>query len=160
MQNKIDLELLLREMYESMSELALVLDSEYEALVSQNAEQLQKAAVEKECLSDKIEQLESNRCAMLQALGLDNDLAAMQQLIQQFTGYDEDALYKIWNMVAELAQECTAKNKLNGIIIETKRRQTSTALSILQGYQADNTELYNAEGSTIPTKNNSTIARA
>lgn len=160
MQNKVDLELLLREMYESMSELALVLDSEYEALVSQNTEQLQKAAVEKECLSDKIEQLESNRCAMLQAHGLDNDLAAMQQLIQQFTGYDEDALYKIWNMVAELAQECTAKNKLNGIIIETKRRQTSTALSILQGYQADNTELYDAEGSTIPAKNNSTIARA
>lgn len=160
MLNKIDLELLLRDMYESMSELSIVLDSEHEALASSHVEQLQKAAVDKERLSDKVEQLESNRTAMLQALGLDNNLAAMQQLIQQSSGYDENALYKIWNMVAELAQECTAKNKLNGIIIETNRRHTNAALSILQGYQADNTQTYDAEGSTVPSKSNSTIARA
>ena len=34
MQNNINLELLLRDMYESMSELSLVLDSEHESLVS------------------------------------------------------------------------------------------------------------------------------
>lgn len=160
MHDKVNVELLLRDLYESMSELSVVLDSEHAALVSQDVEQLQKAALDKERLSGQVEQLESNRCAMLQVLGLENDLAAMKQLIQQSTGYNEDALYKIWNMVAELAQECTAKNKLNGIIIETNRRQTNAALSVLQGYQADNTELYDAEGTTVPANNNSTIARA
>jgi len=160
MQNKINLELLLRDLYESMSELAIVLDSEHTALASQDVEQLQQAALDKERLSDRVQQLEKNRTFMLQALGLSNDLAAMKQLIQQSTGHDENALFKLWNMVAELAQECTAKNKLNGIIIETNRRQTNAALSILQGYQADSTGLYDAEGSTVPTQTNSTIARA
>jgi len=160
MQNRINLELMLRDMYESMSELSVVLDSEHEALVSQDVEQLQKAAADKEALSDKVEQLESNRTAMLKAQGLDNDLASMKQLIQQSSGYDENALFKIWNMVAELAQECTAKNKLNGIIIETNRRQTNAALSILQGYHDDSTETYDAEGSKIASKSNSSIARA
>ena len=160
MGNKINLELLLRDLYESMSELSLVLDSEHEALAAEDTEQLQQAAANKEELSDKVEQLESHRCSMLNKRGLGKDLEAMRQLIQQSSGHDEDALYKLWNMIAELAQECAAKNKLNGIIIETKRRQTNAALAILQGYQADNTELYDAEGSTVPTKNNSTIARA
>ncbi len=160
MQNNINLELLLRDMYESMSELSLVLDSEHESLVSQNVEQLHKAAIDKESLSDNIEQQEIQRSAILQAHGLDNSLASMKQLIQQSSDYDEDALYKIWSMVAGLAQECTAKNKLNGIIIETNRRHTNAALSILQGYQANNTELYDADGASVPARNNSTIARA
>lgn len=151
---------MLRDMYESMSELSIVLDSEHEALASSNVEQLQKTAIDKERLSDKVEQLESNRKTMLQTLGLDNDMAAMKQLIQQSSDINENELYKIWNMVAELAQECTAKNKLNGIIIEANRRQTHAALSILQGYQTDNPQTYDAEGSTVPTKTNSTIARA
>lgn len=160
MPDKLNLELLLRDLYEAMSELSLVLDSEHKALTSQDVEQLQQAAVNKELLSDRIEQLEKNRCGILQALGLGKDLAAMKQLISRSSAHDEDALYKLWNLVAELTRECTAKNKLNGVIIEAKRRQTVAALSILHGHQPGNTELYDADGATVATKNNSTIARA
>ncbi len=160
MGDQINLELLLRDLYESMSELSVVLDAEHKALSAEDAESLQQAAVAKDRLSEKVEQLEVHRRSLLQALGLDNDLTGMQQLIKQNSINEEDELFKIWNMVAELAQECTAKNKLNGIIIEAKRRQTNAALSILQGYQADQTELYDAEGSTVANNKNSTIARA
>lgn len=160
MGDKIRFELLLRDLYETMSELSVVLDSEHQALTAEDVDSLQKAAAGKEHLSDKVEQLEAHRCALLQARGLDNDLAGMKRLIEQASSHKEDELFKIWNMVAELAQECTAKNKLNGIIIEAKRRHTNAALSILQGYQSDQTELYDAEGATVQNKNNSTIARA
>lgn len=160
MATKLKLELLLRDMYESMSELSLVLDAEHAALGAQEVEPLMQAAIDKERLSEKIEQLEQQRITLLAEHGLGNDLAAMKQLLELTSGADENALYKLWNMIAELAQECTEKNKLNGIIIETKRRQTTTALSVLHGYHTDNTELYDAEGTTVPAKNNSTIARA
>ena len=160
MPDNLKLELLLRDLYEAMSELSLVLDSEHQALATQDVEQLQQAAVNKDLLSDRIEQLEQNRVAMLQQLGLGKDLAAMQQLINGSSARAGDELYKLWNMVAELAQECTVKNKLNGVIIEAKRRLTETALSILHGNIPGNTELYDADGAKIGTKGNSTIARA
>lgn len=160
MAKKVNLELLLRDLYESMSELSIVLDTEHDALAAEDAEKLQLAASSKEGLSDKVEQLETHRCTMLENLGLGKDIEAMRQLIQHSSGYDEDALYKLWNMIAELAQECTTKNKLNGIIIEAKRRQTEAALSILNGNLPGNIELYDAEGSTVPSRKNTTIARA
>ena len=160
MQNKANLEHLLREMYEAMSELSLILDKEHEALVAQDVDLLQQAAVKKELLSEKIEQLESVRTDMLKARGLLNDLPSIKQLITQSSGHNENALLKIWNMVAELAQESTAKNKMNGIIIEAKRRQTHAALSVLQGQQPDESELYDAGGAKVQNYKNSTIARA
>ncbi|MDH5444959.1 MAG: flagellar protein FlgN [Gammaproteobacteria bacterium] len=160
MQKQINLELLLRDLYESISELSVVLDAEYEALNAQDVELLQKAAMAKDGLSEKVDELEANRRALLDALGLDNDLTGMKLLIQDCSSQKEDELFKIWNMVSELAQECTTKNKLNGIIIEAKRRQTDAALSILQGNNPDHNELYDAEGTTVSNKSNSTIAKA
>ncbi len=160
MPDNLKLELLLRDLYEAMSELSLVLDSEHKALESEDVEQLQQAAVNKDQLSDRIEQLETNRVAMLQKLGLGKDLAAMKQLINGSSSRAGDELYKLWNMVAELARECTVKNKLNGVIIETKRRLTDSSLSILHGNIPGNTELYDADGAKIASKGRSTIARA
>ena len=160
MPDNLKLELLLRDLYEAMSELSIVLDLEHKALASQDVEQLQQAAVNKDILSDKIEQLEKNRCSMLQKLGLGKDLAGMKQLISRSASRTGDELHKLWNMVAELAQECSEKNKLNGIIIEAKRRQTEASLSILHGNIPGSTELYDADGATVATKSNSTIARA
>ena len=156
MPDNLKLELLLRDLYEAMSELSLVLDSEHQALATQDVEQLQQAAVNKDLLSDRIEQLDNLHAGNFG----DKDLAAMQQLINGSSARAGDELYKLWNMVAELAQECTVKNKLNGVIIEAKRRLTETALSILHGNIPGNTELYDADGAKIGTKGNSTIARA
>lgn len=160
MGDKVNLELLLRDLYESMSELSLVLDKEHEALANDDVELLQQSAMQKDDLSDKVSQLDTQRKITLENKGLENDLAGMRTLIQQSSGKDENALYKLWNMVSQLAQDCTAKNKLSGIIIDAKRRQTNAALSVLQGYQADSEELYDAEGSAVKSNSNSTIARA
>lgn len=160
MGNKLNLELLLRDLYEAMSELSCVLDAEHKALEAEDTEQLQEAAVTKEELSQRIELLEDNRCSMLVNNQLANDLDSMRQLIQNSSKHDEDALFKLWNMIAVLTQECMVKNKLNGIIIESKRRYTDTALSILHGNLPGSTELYDAEGTTVPARNKTTIARA
>lgn len=161
MADKFNLELLLRDLYESMSELSMVLDSEHDALTTDNVEKLQQAAIVKEDLSDKVAVLDKQRVSILKTRLLDNDLAGMKQLISETSDQDENSLYKLWNMVSELAQDCAAKNKLNGIIIEAKRRQTNSALSILQGYQNNSDdELYDADGAAVKNKQNSTIARA
>ena len=121
---------------------------------------LQQAAVTKEELSDKVAQLDAQRVSIRTKCQLENNRACMQTLIKQSSSEDENALFKLWNMVSELAQDCATKNKLNGIIIEAKRRQTHAALSILQGYHPDSAELYDADGTSVKTQSNSTIARA
>jgi len=161
MNTNFNLELLLREMYEVMSELSLVLDTEYDALKNYDVDNLQIAASQKEELSEKIKQLELSRTDILNSHQLGNDLAAMQNLILQFSDTENSQLYKIWNMISELAIECSEKNMLNGCIIETNRRHTDLAISVLQGnFPQDQTELYDSEGSTISNRKNSTIAKA
>jgi len=160
MDDKINLELLLRDLYEAMSELSIVLDTEHDALAATDADKLQQAALMKEQLSDKVAHLDAQRVSILSKNRLENNLAGMQTLINQSSSQDENALFKLWNMVSEMAQDCTTKNKLNGIIIEAKRRQTSAALSVLQGYRPDSDELYDSDGTAVKTQPNSTIARA
>ena len=98
------LELLFRDMYESLSELSLVLDNEYTALSEQNVENLQQAAIDKDRLSDKLDELEKNRYHILEHTSFNLDRISMQLFIQQnFPGHDH-ALLKLWDMIAELAK--------------------------------------------------------
>ena len=155
-----NIELLLREMYEAMSELSLVLDSEYDALSVQDVDKLQGAAVQKEILSSKIQLLENTRTDLLTENGLKNNLDSMKTLFSQTSDDNNSSLFKMWNMISELTEECTTKNKLNGIIIESKRRQTNSALALLQGQNEEDSELYSSDGSKIQNGKNNTIARA
>lgn len=155
-----NLELLLREMYEAMSELSLVLDFEYDALSTQDADKLQDAAVKKDALSSKIQILENTRAELLTEYELKNNLDSMKILFAKYADSENSHLFKIWNMISELTEECAAKNKLNGIIIEAKRRHTNTAIALLQGKQDEDSDLYASDGSKIQKGKNSTIARA
>lgn len=160
MGDKINLELLLRDLYESLSELSLVLDKEHEALSRNDVDFLMNASVEKQELGEKVSRLDNHRKSILDEKGLENSLSGMKVLIQESSGHDENALFKLWNMVSELTQDCTVKNKLIGIIIEAKRRQTNDALSVLQGYQPDSNGLYDAEGTAVQMNPNNSIAKA
>lgn len=154
------LELLFRDMYESLSELSLVLDNEYTALSEQNLENLQQAAIDKDRLSEKLDELEKNRYHILENTSFNLDRISMQLFIQQNFPGDDHALLKLWDMIAELAKTCEKQNSINGIIIENKKQQTNDAISILQTGELEQTELYDAEGASVGPAYKSTVVRA
>ena len=156
----MSLELLFRDIYESLSELSLVLDKEFDALKDQNVESLRQAAIDKDRLSDKLDELEKARFKILEHTSFNLDRISMQLYIQENFANQGEALLKMWDMIAELAKTCEKQNAINGIIIDNKRKQTKEALSILQSGEVDQTELYNAEGSSVGAAGGSTVARA
>ena len=154
------LELLFRDIYESLSELSLVLDNEFTALKEQNVEGLRQATLDKDRLSDKLDELEKARCQILEHTSFNLDRISMQLYIQERFSDQGEALLTMWDMIAELAKACEKQNSVNGIVIENKRKQTKEALSILQSGEVAQTELYDADGASVGPAHGSTVARA
>lgn len=158
--DKAGLELLLRDMYEALTELALILDNEYQALENTDVDKLQEAAITKERLSRKLEDLEKSRVTMLQRANFKLDKESMSRFIEKIADDSGNSMTQIWDMVEELAYKCDTQNKLNGIIIDNTKRQTQAALAILQGHQPGEDSLYDADGTSVAQSLNSTLARA
>lgn len=154
------LEMLLRDMYEALTELNLVLDTEHQALKDTDMEKLSQAAVDKERLSHKIEQQEQSRSQFLGRFQAASDNAAMIEFIERYGADSTESLLSLWQMVEELAVNCDAQNRVNGIVIDNTKRQTQAALAILRGQFGVEDNLYDADGSSVAQKNNSTLARA
>lgn len=154
------LELLLRDMYEALTELSLVLENENQALENTEIDKLQKAATDKERLSSQLEKLEGQRVKLLQSANVELDKASMSRFIIDSAGSSADSLTSIWEMVEELAIKCDKQNRVNGIVIENTKRQTQAALAILKGHFSTEDNLYDADGSSVSQTANSTLARA
>ncbi|MDH5407726.1 MAG: flagellar protein FlgN [Gammaproteobacteria bacterium] len=158
--DKAGIEFLLREMYETLSELAMVLDNEHSALENSDIDKMHQAAVSKEQLSKKLEALETSRSKILKKARFHLDKQSMYNFIDTIAGSTAESLHKIWEMVEELASTCDTQNKINGIVIDNSKRQTQAALSILHGHAQTEGELYDAEGTNVPHSFNSSLARA
>jgi len=158
--DKAGIEFLLRDMYEALSELSMVLDNEHSALENSDIDKLQQAAASKEQLSKKLDALETSRSDILKKARFNLDKQAMYNFIDQIAGNTAESLYKIWDMVEELAYRCDTQNRINGIVIDNSKRQTQAALSILHGQFQTEGELYDAEGANVPQSFNSSLARA
>ncbi|MDH5180189.1 MAG: flagellar protein FlgN [Gammaproteobacteria bacterium] len=155
-----DLELLLRDMYEALSELAMVLENEHHALETTDVDKLHQAAVRKEGLSDKLEKLEQQRVALLSRANKTPDKESMLLFIDEAAGNRSESMHSIWQMVEELAVRCDTQNRINGIVIENSKRQTQAALAILRGHLTAEDKLYGADGGTVSQVQNSSLARA
>lgn len=154
------IELLLRDMYEALSELSVVLDDEHAALENSNIDKMHQAAESKQKLSETLEVLETSRSDILKKARFNLDKQSMYKFIDHVAGSAKESLYKIWEMIEELAAKCDTQNKINGIVIDNSKRQTQAALSILHGHTQTEGELYDAEGTNVPHSFNSSLARA
>ena len=160
MLDKATTELLFRDMYEALAELSIVLDKEYQALAEQDFEKIQQAIVDKEQLSVKIEALEQNRTELQQENGYQPNAQATHQFLTDISENGDDNLLTLWEMITDLAEKCQEQNQINGIIVDNNKRQIAQALSILQSGFTEQTELYGADGSSVCSQQNTTIAKA
>lgn len=137
---------LLQQELEVAAHLLEVLTTEHEVIASRDTDILQQVVAEKQDLLARLETSHKQRLALLSAAGLDANPDGFDVLLERCAD-----LQLRWNNLKENLSSCQRQNQLNGALLESSRRSTHRALSILLGGQGDNSELYNQAGKSTPS---------
>ncbi|MEW5992785.1 MAG: flagellar protein FlgN [Candidatus Zixiibacteriota bacterium] len=135
----------LREEQECASRLLAVLETEHAAIARRDTDALQQAVDEKQILLAQLETSHGRRLQLLQQEGIEAAPQGFEALLAQCAvGHKE--LNDLWVRTKAVLESCQRQNQINGAVLESSRRITHRALSILLGGQAEGSELYNQSG--------------
>jgi len=150
---------LLEEITSYLNQLLEALHSEYQILTSNNLDLINEVSQNKILLMEHLEDLNKERLSILKTAGIESDSRSMESFFDNHPEQQIALLKKTWHQISKLTTDCEKQNNLNGMIIESNKRHTENALSVLQGKQ-QGTELYTKKGSTIKSQNKQTLVRA
>jgi len=150
---------LLQEIVNYLQQLLLALDNEHKALVDKNIDSIQSIAEEKIVLMEHLEDLNKERRSLLDNAGLDITSTGVGDFLQNSKSPRAPQMKALWDEISNISKQCDKQNNINGIIIESNKRHTENALSILQG-KPQNTELYSNKGESIKSSHQQTLIRA
>lgn len=139
--------------------LLAILRREHTLLTGRDPSAIGQIAYEKQQHLAQLEESSRQHSAALLAAGFQQHTLRMQDWLRQYakdTGHD---LTPAWRQLESLLTDCRHQNQLNGGIVETSRRHTQRALSLLLG-KPQETELYNPDGATASSGISRTLARA
>jgi flagellar biosynthesis/type III secretory pathway chaperone len=132
------------------SRLLDVLKAEHEALARRDTDALQQSVADKQELLAQLEASHGRRLQLMHDTGLDAGRDGFDALLSLCAEHGHD-LHSSWNALKEVLASCQRQNQVNGAILESSRRTTHRALSVLLGGQADSPELYNQSGKSTPS---------
>lgn len=150
---------ILQEISSYLQQLILALNNEHTALSENNLEAVQTIAEEKILLMEHLEDLNKERRTVLEVAGLDITSTGIGDYFENTKSPRAPQMKALWSEISNLTSQCDKQNNINGIIIESNKRHTEKALSILQGKQ-QNTDLYSKKGETVKSPQNQTLLRA
>ena len=127
-----------------LAQLEVVLSQEHAALKQRDSDALVTNTDEKQRVIESIESCGRERSRLLQDAGIATD----KDTVLAFVKMSPELLSK-WNELEVVLLRCQEQNKINGLLIDRGRQQTTQILKILLGDGGnENTELYDAKGST------------
>jgi flagellar biosynthesis/type III secretory pathway chaperone len=134
----------------SSSDLLAILKAEHEAIAHRDTDALQQAVADKQELLAQLDASYGQRLQLMHDAGLDPDKGGFEELLSRCAAGGHD-LQNGWDAVKEALLACQRQNQINGTVLESSRRTTHRALSVLLGGQGESTELYNQAGKSTPT---------
>lgn len=141
---------LMQQEQEAAARLFAVLQTEHEAIARRDTDALQQAVADKQALLNQLENSHNRRLQLMQAAGLNSGPDGFDIMLERCAASGHD-LFLRWNDLKESLVSCQRQNQLNGAVLESSRRSTHRALSILLGGQGDSSELYNQAGKSTPS---------
>jgi len=142
---QLPLEKVLAQEVQCTGRLLECLEAERSALTRRDLELLEKTTHGKIQYTQQLEELETQREALVAELGF---ATGPDPLLKCFNSLPRaDALIELWQQVLENTQACQAGNLTNGGILESSRQHVEQALSILRG-QSGTPSLYDPNGDT------------
>lgn len=150
---------LLQEIVNYLQQLLVALNNEHKALVDKNIDSIQTISEEKIVLMEHLEDLNKERRNLLDNAGLDITSTGVGDFLQNSNSPRAPQMKALWDEISNISKQCDKQNNINGIIIESNKRHTENALSILQG-KPQSTELYSNKGESIKSSHQQTLIRA
>ncbi len=142
-----------------LQQLKLTLDDEHEALANQDAEKLNDLTTAKQLLVENLEDLDNERKAILRNAGMELSKTGVEAYLSRFNQTQSSDVDRLWEAISALSKLCEKQNAINGVIIESQRRRTETALEILQGKSTES-ETYSSKGKSVAVSRKSTSIHA
>lgn len=139
------LETVLSQEIECTGQLLACLDTERGALAKRDLETLEKTTAAKLQNTQRLEQLEQQREALLVKLGFASDANSQQSCFDSLPC--GATLARLWQEVLDNTRACKSDNLSNGGVLESSRQHVETALCILRG-QSGTPSLYDTSGGT------------
>jgi len=149
------LEALLEDERGATARLLDALREEHQALVRRDMTALDHAVNKKSQQVAELEILGRDRDAALKAAG---HAAGREGIESWLSRQPSGAARKLWQELQNLLLRCQRQNLINGGIVETSRRFTQRALSLLQGQSAE-PALYGPSGASGPATHPSLYTR-
>lgn len=129
-----------------------ILESEQQALLTEDYDSLGTLIEQKLSVSQELDQVEIQRQEIVSQAGYQKDNTAMSELLN--ANQDTPAtklLADSWTHLMTTLQAAADQNHLNGILLEKQRLYVKRALNILFE-QSPNTDVYDAAGETSQPK--------
>lgn len=137
-----------------------VLETENEYVANRDNEGLERIVEEKRLLIDQLETCYRRNTGILSNAGISADLPGLGEALQSCKSAD-NTLVQTWESLKERLLACEKQNLVNGKLLESSRRVTQQALSILLGGAGDAGELYTQSGkATTPNLGGRTVRKA
>lgn len=151
------LEKLLREELAAIDVLQQLLQQEYEALRSRDAQELERIASEKQASADQLRGLDTVRMAYLREQGFAADPQGLQACLNAAPTREERAILTALTAEFERAiEQARDQNEVNGNIIAASRSHVEQALTIISGrdpleflYDHDSRKVFSGSGQSI-----------
>lgn len=121
------------------------LDAEGSALTQRDMDALQSTTQEKLQHTQRLEELEQQREALVTGLGFANDQDGMRRCLRSFS--DHKALLDLWQQLLANIDRARNGNLANGGILESNRHYAEQTLRMLRG-QSATPALYDPSGDT------------
>ena len=132
------------------------LHSENQALCSNDFATVEQLTPLKQQIIEALSTLEQQRESLLRQAGFSNDKSGMTKFITQC----DENIEQDWQILLDIVSECNRQNEINGIMINTASRQTSSALSILKGQLPGENIHYGSKGEALPNTTSNPLAKA
>lgn len=142
---------LLREQCERLDHLNELLQEEQAMLAGRDMERLPALLSRKVELLGAVESAESQRAAIADALGFDQDDAGMAALLETLP--DPEAARSDWRQILAALQECRILNETNGRLIQKQQTGVQRTLELLQ-VEASNGSGYDRSAREADGKSN------
>jgi len=152
------LDRLVSEETSALRRLEVLLDTEYDYLLNNNVDELDRASDARQACVTELLRIEDERKSLCRMLNVPADPPGIERIL---TWCDPSrALQKRWGECAEMAKNCRNRNDRNGALVSERLKKVEGLLDVLTG-RSNQPKTYGKQGGyAAPGRSANVLARA
>ena len=138
-----------------LNELNQQLDQEHELIISDNIDELEKTASQRDTYISRLLRIDADRLALCRASGNSADKQGLEKLLLWCD--PQHKLLDRWEQSVEQLQHCRTLNDRNGALVNTRLKRVEGVLDALSNGQTRNERTYSSRGTAYQQHNSGSV---